>query len=112
MSGVDRTILETFIKWLVPFVCGAVISGIVFFLKTERKKNTAMAVGIQCLLRAEIIRTYEKYSELGYCPIAVKEALQREYDAYHRLGGNDVATHLVHEILELPTEPEKEDMFT
>lgn len=37
-----------------------------------------------------------------------KEALIREYKAYHALGGNDVATELYHDIMELPTEPHKE----
>ncbi|MDO4832417.1 MAG: hypothetical protein Q4A45_03320 [Clostridia bacterium] len=97
-------IYDIFIRWLIPFVCGAFISGIVFFFKNQKKRNSAMAVGIQCLLRAEIIRSYEKYSERGYCPIDIKEAVQREYAAYHDLGGNDVATHLVHEMLELPAE--------
>ena len=37
-----------------------------------------------------------------------KEALTRAYKAYHALGGNDVATELYHDIMELPTEPHKE----
>ena len=69
------------------------------------RKNVAK--GTQCLLRAEIIRTYEKYIDLGYCPIYEKDALKKEYAAYHELGGNDVATDLYHKILELPTEPEE-----
>ena len=89
--------LETFIKWLIPFLCGGVVSlgGVV----VSRLK---LGEGLQCLLRAEIIRQYEKWEEKKYCPIYAKEALKRAYDSYHTLGGNDVATGLYEETMELP----------
>ena len=55
--------LETFIKWLIPFLCGGVVSlgGVVVSrLKLGKKKQDAVELGLQCLLRAEIIRQYEK----------------------------------------------------
>lgn len=58
--------------------------------------------GVQCLLRAEIIRSNEKYTARRYCPVYAKESLKRVYNAYHELGGNDVATHLYDELMELP----------
>lgn len=97
--------LETFIKWLIPFLCGGVVSlgGVVVSrLKLGKKKQDAAELGLQCLLRAEIIRQYEKWSEKKYCPIYAKEALKRAYDSYHTLGGNDVATGLYEETMELP----------
>ena len=106
---------EAFIKWLVPFLCGAAVSaiGAVYAtIKANRKKdkerNDAMAMGIQCLLRAEIIRSAEKYIKRRYCPIYAKEALKREYSSYHKLGGNDVATALYEETMELPEFPPEE----
>lgn len=96
--------LELVIKWAVPFVCGGIITGVVTYLKMRKKTDKAVKDGLQCLLRAEIIRSHEKYAERGYCPIYAKEALRREYDAYHALGGNDVATSLYNELMELPTD--------
>lgn len=61
--------------------------------------------GLQALLRAEIIRSHEKYSAKGYCPVYAKEALTRCYRAYHNLGGNDVATELYEQLMDLPVEP-------
>lgn len=58
--------------------------------------------GVQCLLRAEIIRSNEKYTARKYCPIYAKKSLETAYKAYHALGGNDVATHLYDELMELP----------
>lgn len=73
-------------------------------LKEEEKKNDCIATGVQCLLRQNIIDAYYKYTDMGYCPVTVKEALSMMYDAYSGLGGNDVATNLYHRILELPSE--------
>ena len=89
--------LDIFIKWLIPFLCGAAVAfagGLLIRLQAIKK-------GLQCLLRAEIIRSHDKYTERGYCPIYAKEALTRAYKAYHDLGGNDVATNLYNEVLEL-----------
>ncbi len=94
---------EIFIKWFIPFVCGGVITALATYIKLRKKKDTAVELGVQCLLRAEIIRSHEKYITQGFCPVHIKEAIKREYAAYSALGGNDVATELYHNILELPT---------
>lgn len=102
------SIANEFIKWLIPFVCGGTISlcGTVLAMwKSKRKKQKAVENGLQCLLRAEIIRAYEKYTERGYVPVYAVEALARMYNSYHELGGNDVATELYEKIKALPPEP-------
>lgn len=71
--------------------------------KRKQEKEKALENGVQSLLRAEIIRQYEKYQEKGYAPIYAKEAITREYAAYHELGGNDVATELYNAVMNLPT---------
>ena len=98
---------DLFIKWLIPFLCGGAVSllgAAIGGLKESRKKETALENGVQCLLRAEIIRSYDKYTDKGFCPLYAREALKRAYDSYHELGGNDVATDLYHKIMKLPTE--------
>ena len=91
-------VFETVLKWFIPFVCGAGISALV----AHFKKKSALEDGVQCLLRAEIIKAHDKYTERGYCPVTMKEALSKEYTAYHNLGGNDVATNLYNELMKLP----------
>lgn len=103
--------LDMFLGWFIPFVCGGVVSIIGALLavwKREHKKDRAIEKGLQCLLRAEIIRSFEKYTDRHFCPIYAKEALKREYDSYHDLGGNDVATGLFKKIMQLPEEPPEE----
>ena len=101
-------ILIMVLKWAVPFFCSAVVTWAVTYAKMINKKNKELkeplADGVQCLLRAEIIRSHDKYNEKGYCPIYAKEALKRAYAAYHDLHGNDVATQLYNQTMALPTE--------
>lgn len=95
--------LDVFIKWALPAVCTAVVGWVGGYLAHRKKKDKALEDGMQCLLRQEIIRSYENYTHKGYCPVYAREALTRGYSAYHSLGGNDVATDLFDKIMELPT---------
>lgn len=97
-------ILEIILKWAIPFLCGGAVTWCIATIKMHKKRENALEQGVQCLLRAEIIRNHEKYIERHHCPIYAKEALKRAYTAYHALGGNDVATRLYDEVMELPTE--------
>ena len=97
--------IELIIKWAVPFVCGGIAAWAITYIKMRKKRDTALEEGVQCLLRAEIIRNHDKYIEKGYCPIYAKEALKRAYSAYHALNGNDVATGLYRVVMALQTDP-------
>lgn len=100
MQKVDQAVKE-FIGWVVPFLCGAIVGAIgLWFIVLK-----ALRDGVQCLLRAEIIRQNEKWVARGYCPVWAKQALSREYKAYHALKGNDVATALYEETMELHEQP-------
>ena len=99
------------IKWFVLALCGllwGISVGNVRKIHNEHKKlksqEEATRCGLQALLRADIIRGYEKYTHLGYCPIYARDALSKEYESYHELGGNGTVTHLWEEIQELPTD--------
>lgn len=92
---------KEFLGWLVPFLCGGIFGAVVLWFVVLR----AFRDGLQCLLRAEIIRQNEKWIDRGYCPVWAKQALSRAYKAYHALKGNDVATELYHEVIELPEKP-------
>ncbi len=77
------------------------------FEKTKEDVQN-IALGVQCLLRDEIIKSHEKWHDLKYCPIFARELLTRAYNAYHNLGGNDIATDLYEDTMSLPIEPEEE----
>ena len=98
---------DIILKWLVPAVLGSFAT----YTATLFHKNKALKSGLQCLLRSEIIRAYDKYTERKYIPIYAKEALEKEYKAYNKLGGNDVATDLYKHLLILPVKYGKEEDY-
>lgn len=96
---------DAFIKWLVAFVCGGSVTLFGMLagqIRKNKKRQDAVELGLQSLLRAEIIRQHEKWSDKHYCPIYAKEALRRTYESYHLLGGNDIATGLYNDTVALP----------
>jgi hypothetical protein len=74
------------------------------------RQVSATRKGIRALLRADLIRLYNKYhDDLGYCPLYVKQALEDEYQQYHTLKGNGVGTRMYEALMALPTEPPEKE---
>lgn len=99
----------TVISVLVSAVIGAVVS----FIATRRserksrvaeleKRQKALEDGTKALLRAEIIRNYDKYIERGWIPIYAREALDKCYSAYSGLNGNGAMKDLYEALCHLP----------
>lgn len=59
------------------------------------KQYVGLKSGIKALLNNEIIRIYELYSELGYCPSYIKENVEEIYNSYHKLGFDGMITATV-----------------
>ena len=74
----------------------------------QNDRSKQIESGLQSLLRAEIIRSHEKYMDKGYCPVYAREALNRIYESYHALGGNGTMTELYKQVMALPTDKEGE----
>ena len=106
---------QNWIDWLfsaLACILGYLYRDVKRRLQEEQKKSTAIAEGVQSLLRESIVQNYNKYQERGYCPIYAKESIKRVYEAYHNLDGNDVATKLYETLLDMPEKPEeKEDTY-
>ncbi|MCI6630777.1 MAG: hypothetical protein MSH20_08260 [Lachnospiraceae bacterium] len=89
-----------------------IVTTLVAALAYMYRQIVATRKGIRALLRADLIRLYNKYhDDLGYCPVYVKQSLEDEYQQYHALKGNGVGTNLYNALMALPTEPQekKED---
>ena len=89
-----------------------IITTLVTALAYMYRQSVATRKGVRALLRADLIRLYNKYhDDLGYCPVYVKQSLEDEYQQYHALKGNGVGTNLYNALMALPTEPQekKED---
>ncbi len=105
-------IMQNWLEWLfaiVTFVLGCLYRDVRKRLKEEQQKSTAIAEGVQSLLRESIVQNYNKYQDREYCPIYAKESMKKVYESYHNLGGNDVATKLYHTLLAMPEEPKERE---
>lgn len=71
------------------------------------KQYVGIKMGMKSLLKNEIIRTYETYIKLGYCPSFIKENIKEIYESYHKLKGNGMGTSMVNELYKLPNEPKE-----
>lgn len=100
-------IFDTVVKYIVTACCALVIGILSGAVKKMWSEQKALKKGTQSLLRADIIRSYEKYMEKGYCPIYARDALAQEYEAYHGLGQNGTVSGLFERVMELPTEVKK-----
>jgi len=71
------------------------------------KEYIGLKNGLKALLRNEIVRIYETYTKLGYCPSYMKENANEIYINYHKLKGNGMATSMINEINKLPVKLKK-----
>jgi hypothetical protein len=113
MNEIVQYIAENWVGWLFAAILALLSFGyrqISTQLKDDHKKNISIHNGVQALLRDRIIQSYNHYQEKGFCPIYGKENVKRIYDAYHDLGGNDVATKLKDTLLQMPEEPAEREM--
>jgi hypothetical protein len=115
MSQIMNYISENWISTLLTFLStGALfcIKRIFKYLQTEEQKIAAMQIGMQALIRGQIIDYYNKYMDLQYCPIYIKDTVKRLEKAYLQLCEEDSAKELLYKILNLPTErKERDDEF-
>lgn len=73
--------------------------------KNSVKKIKAIGKGTQSLLRAELIRSGEKYIERGWIEVYAKDAHDKCYQSYHHLGQNGTMDDMHEKVMNLQTNP-------
>lgn len=76
----------------------SIISIVLYF----HRKDKSISLGVQALLRAQMINDYNKWTEKGYAPLYAKENFENCYKQYHELGANGFMDKLRDEFLGLP----------
>ncbi len=112
MYAIWGFILQNWLEWLfaaITFILGCLYRDVRKRLGEEQRKSTAIAGGVQSLLRESIVQNYNKYQDRECCPIYAKESMKKVYESYHGLGGNDVATKLYNTLLAMPEEPKERE---
>lgn len=98
------------IEFIINYWLELLLTGVSTVVIYVFKQYIGLKNGMRSLLRNEIVRIYENYITLGYCPSYMKENLNEIYMSYHNnLGGNGMATALVEEIFKLPNEGSKNE---
>ena len=93
--------MNIIIKYWIELILTFIYSFLLFIIN----QYFGLKNGMRSLLKNEIIRTYETYVKLGYCPSFIKENIKEIYESYHKLKGNGMGTSMVNEIYKLPNEP-------
>jgi len=92
-------VINIILNYWIEILLTVVTSGIVYIFK----EYIGIKNGLKALLRNEIVRIYENYTKLGYCPSYMKENVNEIYTNYHKLKGNGMATSMIEEINKLPS---------
>lgn len=95
----------TVYQWLCVLSVPALIVAVVKYLLNQIK---GVRLGVQALLRAQMISDYNKWDERGYAPIYARQNFENCWTQYHALGANGVMDDLHRKFLALPTEKEGE----
>jgi len=66
-------------------------------------KTDALALGVQALLRAQMIADYNKYEEKGYAPVYARDNFENCWVQYEALGENGVMRGIHDKFMALPT---------
>lgn len=89
--------------WLVSFL--TVTFGLVGYVHGRTK---AIQLGVQSLLRAQMIEYYNHYLAKGYAPLYARESFENCWVQYEKLGKNGVMKDVRTKFLALPTHDGKD----
>jgi len=95
----------TIYQWLCLFSVPAVLAAVFKILFVQIK---SIKLGLQALLRAQLIADWNKWSERGYAPIYARENFENCWMQYHSLGQNGVMDDIHDRFMKLPVEPHEE----
>lgn len=97
----------TVYQWLgvlgVPGILAAILGVVLKRMKKIYTDTKSMKLGIQALLRSQMIADYNKWSEREYAPIYAKESFEACWVQYENLGFNGVMNGVHDNFMALPT---------
>lgn len=93
-------------QWLSFLGVPSVVSILAWFYHIIKKQNdqyNALKMGLQAMLRGQMINDYNHWSEKGYAPIYARENFENLWQQYHSLGANGVMDDIHDKFHKLPT---------
>lgn len=102
--------MEWFLQYWLDILFGAILGILAWIVrkiskhyKEEKDRNDAVRLGVQALLRSQMINDFNHYKEKGYAPIYAKENFENCWQRYHSLGVNGVMDGIHEDFMKLPT---------
>ena len=99
----DINVFQIVINYCIPLILGTAIGFISTRFKKNKSKEQAIELGVQALLRNELVRRYREYEAKGEMSILDKENMEAMFEQYKNLGGNGTVKHMMDDLFELPT---------
>lgn len=93
-------------QWLCLLSVPALLAAAAKYILSQ---IASVRLGIQALLRAQLVSEYNKWEERGWAPIYARENFENCWKQYHNMGKNGVMDDLHARFLALPTEPPETD---
>ena len=85
--------------WVVTGLLGCIVGLLAAFVRSEH----ALRKGMRSLLRNELVKAHRVFVvERDPVSLVDREVVDRNYQAYHSLGGNGTGTKLYEEIMDVP----------
>lgn len=101
---------EWIVKYWIEWAFGIIAAVLLLLFKKmnkklneTKKKDEAIELGVQALLRSQMIADYNHYYDKGMAPIYARENFENVYKQYKNLGGNGVMTDIHSKFMALPT---------
>ncbi len=84
--------IEFILEYWLEILFTIISSSVAYMLKGYMSLKN----GLKSLLKNEIIRIYEKYMELGYCPNYMKDNISEIYKNYQHFEGDIFAKNIIY----------------
>lgn len=94
-------------QWLCLLGVPTMIAAVWAFVRSVFAQIKGVRLGVQALLRAQMINDYNKWEDRGFAPIYARQNFENCWAQYHALGANGVMDDLHAKFLALPTDPPK-----
>lgn len=102
MEFISETVIGHWVEW----ICGVATVALAGFYGRMMRKQRALEMGVQALLRDRLVQAYYHYSERGWVTLHGLESVNKMYQEYHNLGGNGTVSKLVEDINKLDVRDE------
>lgn len=100
--------MQTVYQVLTLLGVPSLITAIIAYIKIQTKKTIvetqAIKLGVQALLRSQMITWYNECSRRGYAEIFERDNYENCFRRYESLGANGVMTDLYNKFMALPTQ--------